>query len=454
MSDGKYREKEGLSIMGVIDFGVTRVGDEKVRRVAVRNPNPVAIAIESVTSTVRAARVTRVEVSAAPLSAPIGASSVSALQSEAATRRTAPFRPDPPSEGCLTERGKMAACVQSFARRGGERGGGADDASDETRSEGAANETVASKALDAATPLGDGKAFKSASAVIIPPDHVATIDVLAAPEEEEMARMGGMLSFALDNGRTLVAPVVLRALRGEVAVVAESRGGPGMPERRSAAAAAGGDAPEKLGAVLATLEVPAAFPGRSTRAPLTLRSSFAEAVTVFGSASSDPAVRLEPSAEKLKPGKRVVVGEVVFDPADLDADRAYTGLARNKRTGATAYKAGDKARASSSGGASPRAERARGLLRGAAASSPEKSRGVAKGGGFGGFLTRLFSFFGPGDGATAARWRAARRRARRAGAPRSPLADVGAARARATRGRAWWAARTRTPPRAPPWSPS
>ena len=115
VSDGKYREKEGLSIMGVIDFGVTRVGDEKVRRVAVRNPNPVAIAIESVTSTVRAARVTRVEVSAAPLSAPIGASSVSALQSEAATRRTAPFRPDPPSEGCLTERGKMAACVQSFA---------------------------------------------------------------------------------------------------------------------------------------------------------------------------------------------------------------------------------------------------------------------------------------------------------------------------------------------------
>ena len=426
VSDGKYREKEGLSIMGVIDFGVTRVGDEKVRRVAVRNPNPVAIAIESVTSTVRAARVTRVEVSAAPLSAPIGASSVSALQSEAATRRTAPFRPDPPSEGCLTERGKMAACVQSFARRGGERGGGADDASDETRSEGAANETVASKALDAATPLGDGKAFKSASAVIIPPDHVATIDVLAAPEEEEMARMGGMLSFALDNGRTLVAPVVLRALRGEVAVVAESRGGPGMPERRSAAAAGGGDAPEKLGAVLATLEVPAAFPGRSTRAPLTLRSSFAEAVTVFGSASSDPAVRLEPSAEKLKPGKRVVVGEVVFDPADLDADRAYTGLARNKRTGATAYKAGDKARASSSGGASPRAERARGLLRGAAASSPEKSRGVAKGGGFffGGFLTRLFSFFwagGPGDGGAMAR--PARRRAAD-GAPALSSADV------------------------------
>jgi hypothetical protein len=42
VSDGKYREKEGLSIMGVIDFGVTRVGDTKVRRVAVRNPNPVA----------------------------------------------------------------------------------------------------------------------------------------------------------------------------------------------------------------------------------------------------------------------------------------------------------------------------------------------------------------------------------------------------------------------------
>ena len=250
--------------------------------------------------------------------------------------------------------------------------------------------------------------------MIIPPDHVATIDVLAAPEEEEMARMGGMLSFALDNGRTLVAPVVLRALRGEVAVVAESRGGPGMPERRSAAAAAGGDAPEKLGAVLATLEVPAAFPGRSTRAPLTLRSSFAEAVTVFGSASSDPAVRLEPSAEKLKPGKRVVVGEVVFDPADLDADRAYTGLARNKRTGATAYKAGDKARASSSA-ARARAERARAppRRRRVFARSREGSRRAealeASSGVFSRFSGR----------ATAARWRVRRGGARRTARPRS-----------------------------------
>ena len=232
VSDGKYREKEGLSIMGVIDFGVTRVGDEKVRRVAVRNPNPGGDRDRVRDEHGSRRAVTRVEVSAAPLSAPIGASSVSALQSEAATRRTAPFRPDPPSEGCLTERGKMAACVQSFARRAAANAEAAPTTPPTRREAGAANETVASKALDAATPLGDGKAFKSASAVIIPPDHVATIDVLAAPEEEEMARMGGMLSFALDNGRTLAGPVVLRALRGEVAVVAESRGGPGMPERR------------------------------------------------------------------------------------------------------------------------------------------------------------------------------------------------------------------------------
>ena len=309
VSDGKYREKEGLSIMGVIDFGVTRVGDTKVRRVAVRNPNPVAVAIESVTSTVRAARVTRVEVSAAPLSAPIAPSSVSALQSEFATRNTPPFRPDPPPEGCLTERGKMAACVQSFARR-------------ELLSETSANGADAGDILD---DVLDAKKLVS-SAVVIPPDHVATIDVLAAPEEEEMARMGGMLSFTLDNGRVLVAPVVLRALRGEVAVAADGNG-----RARVVKKVAGGDVTEAL----ATLEVPAAFPGRSTRASLTLQSSFAEAVTVFGFASSDPAVRLELSEKKLKPGKRVVVGEVVFDPAAMDADRAYTGLARNKRAGAT-----------------------------------------------------------------------------------------------------------------------
>ena len=34
--------------MGVIDFGDAR-GRREVRRVAVRNPNPVAVAIESVT---------------------------------------------------------------------------------------------------------------------------------------------------------------------------------------------------------------------------------------------------------------------------------------------------------------------------------------------------------------------------------------------------------------------
>jgi hypothetical protein len=203
----------------------------------------------------------------------------------------------------------MAACVQSFARR-------------ELLSETSANGADAGDILD---DVLDAKKLVS-SAVVIPPDHVATIDVLAAPEEEEMARMGGMLSFTLDNGRVLVAPVVLRALRGEVAVAADGNG-----RARVVKKVAGGDVTEAL----ATLEVPAAFPGRSTRASLTLQSSFAEAVTVFGFASSDPAVRLELSEKKLKPGKRVVVGEVVFDPKDMDADRAYTGLARNKRAGAT-----------------------------------------------------------------------------------------------------------------------
>ena len=111
------------------------------------------------------------------------------------------------------------------------------------------------------------------SAVVIPPDHVATIDVVAAPEEEEMVRMGGMLSFTLDNGRVLVAPVVLRALRGEVAVVSDGRGTVSRAPAPKAAAAAEPLAPEPAAQVpaLAVLEVPAAFPGRSTRAPLTLR---------------------------------------------------------------------------------------------------------------------------------------------------------------------------------------
>ena len=412
VSDGKYREREGLSIMGVIDFGVTRVGDEKVRRIAVRNPNPVAIALESVTSTVRAARVTRVEVSAAPLSAPISPSSVSALQSEAATRGMAPFRLDPPAEGCLTERGKMAACVQSFARRAGSAGRGAarGDVSDARLGE-RANATFASATEPEPEGLDARVASGHRSVVVIPPDHVATIDVLAAPKEEEMARMGGMLSFALHNGRTLVAPVVLRALRGEVAVVADGRGSVlRAPAPRVADDALGApDAP-----ALAVLEVPAAFPGRSTRAALTLRSSFAEAVTVFGFASSDPAVRLELSAEKLKPGKRIVVGEVVFDPVDLDADRAYTGLARNRRTGATAYKAGAAARAS---GGAPRAGGG-----GVSASSFGRDAGTRPGA-KGAWRGSVRSFFGFGDGG-ARRWARGRSANAARAAPALSSADV------------------------------
>jgi LEA14-like dessication related protein len=80
VSDGRYREKEGLSIMGVIDFGVVQVGTTRLKRIAVRNPNPVPVAIVGVTSTVRAVTVARVEITASAVSAPVYASSVSALR--------------------------------------------------------------------------------------------------------------------------------------------------------------------------------------------------------------------------------------------------------------------------------------------------------------------------------------------------------------------------------------
>ena len=136
VSDGKYREAVGLSIMGVIDFGVVQVGNERFRRIAVRNPNPVPVAITSVTSTVRAVRVTRVEVSAASVSAPISPSSVSTLQSRALSRnaKKAPFRPKPPTIGCLTDVGKMAACEQSFLLPDtGDRAGGVNETTESAK---------------------------------------------------------------------------------------------------------------------------------------------------------------------------------------------------------------------------------------------------------------------------------------------------------------------------------
>jgi hypothetical protein len=77
---------------------------------------------------------------------------------------------------------------------------------------------------------------------------------------------------------------------------------------------------------IAVLEVPASFPGRTTSGELTLRSSFAEPVTVFGVSTNDPAIAVKVETQKLQPGKQIVVGKVVFDPSLLGDERAYTGL--------------------------------------------------------------------------------------------------------------------------------
>ena len=267
LSDGKYRERNGTQIMGVIDFGVVSVSNERYRRVAMFNPNPVPLRIQSVVSTVRSVHVTRVEVSGASVS-----STISHAVSDAANRVPAPFRPKPPPERCLTKEGRMEACKQDF---------------DETET----------------------------SPVVVPPDHVVTVDVRAAPEKEELARMGGMLSFAFDNGRSLVAPVVLRALRGDVLVSGSDGNGDGD---------GGGE-----GVVRATIELPPAFPGRPSRALLKLRSTFSEAVTVSEIvSSSDPTVRAELLSTKLRPNREVAVAEIIFDPSALPRRSAYTSLDR------------------------------------------------------------------------------------------------------------------------------
>ena len=152
LSDGKYRERNGTQIMGVIDFGVVSVSNERYRRVAMFNPNPVPLRIQSVVSTVRSVHVTRVEVSGASVS-----STISHAVSDAANRVPAPFRPKPPPERCLTTR--MEAC-EDFERR------------------------------------RPSRWFRQR----------VTVDV-RAPEKEELARMGGM-SPSPSTMDKLVAPVV------------------------------------------------------------------------------------------------------------------------------------------------------------------------------------------------------------------------------------------------------
>ena len=148
--------------------------------------------------------------------------------------------------------------------------------------------------------------------------------------------MGGMLSFGLDNGRVLVAPVVMRALKGDVEVVVDEeekepkRGIKPLSRKKllDITNAIASDTPVEgtQGGVSATVDIPAAFPGRTTVGELKLRSSFAEAVTVAGFSSEDPAVFLNVKNEKLKPGKVVSVGQIVFDPSRLTDELAYTGL--------------------------------------------------------------------------------------------------------------------------------
>ena len=241
-------------------------------------------------------------------------------------------------------------------------------------------------------------------------------------------------------------------------MVAESRGGPGMidgaPERRRRRRRR--RAREDRRRAGHPSRSPRR-PGRSTRAPLTLRSWFAEAVTVFGSASSDPAVRLEPSAEKLKPARGSSWARWSSTPptstptARTPGWRATSARARRRTRRAT------RREASSSGGASrPRRARAR-LLRGAAAG---RAREVARGR-EGRRLWRLphasFLVFRAGrrrrDGASG---RGGARRTARARARRG-RALLSGRRGDYARARAW--ARVvggENPhgPRAPPWSPS
>lgn len=263
LAEGRKATRVGddISQMGLIDFGVVGVPAERYRRVAVYNPNPMPLTIKSVESSVRSVSVTRVEVSGSSLKTPISHVAPGSLLS---TLHQTSHKPPPPPPRCMTAEGKNVACKQEFwsvQHKGG------------------------------------------SGAVIIPPLHIATVHVLAAPEREETAPKGA-LTFYLDNGRQLIAPVAIKALKGTISV-------------------SGMNTP--------VVELPPTFPGRPILAPLKLRNDFRDVVTVIGSRSTSPTFSLDLFAQKLKPGRDTTAGQVAFDPAHLPRQYAYTSLGRVRR---------------------------------------------------------------------------------------------------------------------------
>ena len=258
----KAKIGDDISQMGLIDFGVVGVPGTRHRRVAVYNPNPMPLTIKSVDSSVRSVSVAYVEVSGSSLKTPISHVAPGSLLS--ANHRTS-HKPPPPPPRCMTAEGKNVACTQEFwsvQHKGG------------------------------------------SGAVIVPPLHVATVHVLAAPEREETATKGA-LTFHLDNGRQLVAPVSIKALKGTIGV-------------------SGTDVP-------GVLELPPTFPGRPIKTPLKLRNDFRDTVTAAGSRSTAPTFSVELAGKKLKAGRDTTAGHVVFDPAQLPREYAYTSLGRVRR---------------------------------------------------------------------------------------------------------------------------
>ena len=258
----KAKIGDDISQMGLIDFGVVGVPGTRHRRVAVYNPNPMPLTIKSVDSSVRSVSVAYVEVSGSSLKTPISHVAPGSLLS--ANHRTS-HKPPPPPPRCMTAEGKNVACTQEFwsvQHKGG------------------------------------------SGAVIVPPLHVATVHVLAAPEREETATKGA-LTFHLDNGRQLVAPVSIKALKGTIGV-------------------SGTDVP-------GVLELPPTFPGRPIKTPLKLRNDFRDTVTAAGSRSTAPTFSVELAGKKLKAGRDTTAGHVLFDPARLPREYAYTSLGRVRR---------------------------------------------------------------------------------------------------------------------------
>ena len=144
----KAKVGDDISQMGLIDFGVVGVPAERYRRVAVYNPNPMPLTIKSVESSVRSVSVTRVEVSGSSLKTPISHVAPGSLLS---TSHQTSHKPPPPPPRCMTAEGKNVACKQEFwsvQHKGG------------------------------------------SGAVIIPPLHIATVHVLAAPEGRRRRQRG------------------------------------------------------------------------------------------------------------------------------------------------------------------------------------------------------------------------------------------------------------------------